>query len=91
MVSVYVFWIHHEEREGQFTFDGRRDVRAFFEMVHEGLKARPALGQIILPQRRTPGLVAAAEQQGHRGRPCSTSATCRVTTACRPALRPVSC
>jgi beta-galactosidase len=28
-LSVYVFWIHHEELEGQFDFSGRRDIRQF--------------------------------------------------------------
>ena len=39
-IAVYIFWIHHEEIEQQFAFTGRRNVRKFFELVHEvGLKA----------------------------------------------------
>ena len=29
IVATYVFWIHHEEKEGQFDFTGCRDLRAF--------------------------------------------------------------
>jgi beta-galactosidase len=30
IVSTYVFWIYHEEVEGQFDWSGRRDLRRFF-------------------------------------------------------------
>ncbi|MCD7957277.1 MAG: beta-galactosidase [Lachnospiraceae bacterium] len=29
VVATYVFWIHHEEKEGIFRFDGCRDLRRF--------------------------------------------------------------
>lgn len=29
IASTYLFWIHHEEREGQYTFSGRFDIRRF--------------------------------------------------------------
>ncbi len=32
IVSTYVIWIHHEEIEGQFNWDGQRDLRAFAEL-----------------------------------------------------------
>lgn len=32
IVSVYSFWIHHEEEEGVFRFDGCRSLRAFLEL-----------------------------------------------------------
>jgi len=32
VISSYVFWIYHEEVEGQFDWSGRRDVRHFFEL-----------------------------------------------------------
>ena len=32
IVSAYVFWIHHEEVEGQFDWSGRRDLRQFVEL-----------------------------------------------------------
>ena len=31
IVSTYVFWIHHEEIEGQFDWTGQRDLRRFVE------------------------------------------------------------
>jgi beta-galactosidase len=39
IVSTYVFWIHHEEVEGQFDWSGRRDLRRYVELCGElGLK-----------------------------------------------------
>ncbi len=32
VVATYVFWIHHEEEEGVFRFDGRRNLRRFVEL-----------------------------------------------------------
>ena len=32
VVSTYVFWIHHEEVEGEFTWDGQRNLRHFLEL-----------------------------------------------------------
>jgi len=32
IVSTYVFWIHHEEVQGQFDWSGQRDLRAFAEL-----------------------------------------------------------
>lgn len=34
-ISTYVFWIHHEEIEGEYDFTGQRDLRAFVETVKE--------------------------------------------------------
>ncbi len=31
LVSTYVFWIHHEEEEDKFTWDGDKDLRKFIE------------------------------------------------------------
>ncbi len=40
IVSTYVFWIYHEEIEGQFDWSGRRNLRHFIELCREvGLKA----------------------------------------------------
>ena len=39
IVSTYVFWIHHEEVEGQFDWSGRRNLHAFVQLCGElGLK-----------------------------------------------------
>lgn len=35
VVSTYIFWIHHEEVEGKFRFDGRRNMRHFIEICNE--------------------------------------------------------
>ncbi|MGB7396064.1 MAG: beta-galactosidase [Pricia sp.] len=32
MIATYVFWIMHEEDEGQFNFSGNRNVRKFVEL-----------------------------------------------------------
>jgi beta-galactosidase len=32
IISTYVFWIHHEEIEGQFDWSGRRNLRHFVEL-----------------------------------------------------------
>ncbi len=39
IVATYVFWIHHEEIEGQWDWSGRRNLRKFVELCNElGLK-----------------------------------------------------
>lgn len=35
VVSTYVFWIHHEEEEGVFRFDGRRNLREFIRLCQK--------------------------------------------------------
>ncbi len=32
IVSTYIFWIHHEEIEGQFNWSGNEDFRAFLKL-----------------------------------------------------------
>ena len=32
IVATYIFWIHHEEIEGQFDWTGRRDLRRFVSL-----------------------------------------------------------
>ncbi|MGA2889658.1 MAG: beta-galactosidase [Terracidiphilus sp.] len=32
VVTTYIFWIHHEEIEGQFDWTGQRDLRHFVEL-----------------------------------------------------------
>ena len=32
VISTYVFWIHHEEVEGEFNWTGQRDLRRFIEL-----------------------------------------------------------
>ncbi len=35
VVASYLFWIHHEEIEGEFNFTGNNDLHAFVEACHE--------------------------------------------------------
>lgn len=35
IVASYVFWIHHEEKKGEFVFSGNRDIRHFIELCHK--------------------------------------------------------
>lgn len=35
VVATYVFWIHHEEIEGQFDWSGQRNLRAFIEFCKD--------------------------------------------------------
>lgn len=35
IVATYVFWIHHEERKGEWDFTGCRDIRAFLEVCQK--------------------------------------------------------
>ena len=35
IVATYVFWIHHEEKEGVFDFSGRRDIGKFLKICEE--------------------------------------------------------
>jgi beta-galactosidase len=45
IVASYVFWIHHEEIEGQWDWSGRRSLRRFIETCHEvGLLAAVRCG-----------------------------------------------
>ncbi len=40
IVATYVFWIHHEEIEGQWDWTGQRDLKKFLQTCNEvGLKA----------------------------------------------------
>jgi beta-galactosidase len=32
IISTYIFWIHHEEVEGQFDWTGQRNLRRFIEL-----------------------------------------------------------
>lgn len=35
VISTYVFWIHHEEVEGQFDWSGQRDLRRFVQLCRK--------------------------------------------------------
>lgn len=45
IVSTYIFWIHHEEIEGQYDWSGRRDLRKFVELcARHGMYVYPRIG-----------------------------------------------
>jgi len=45
LINTYVFWIHHEEIEGKFRWDGRYDLRKFITLCKEvGLKVILRIG-----------------------------------------------
>ena len=48
IVSTYVFWIHHEEQEGVFRFDGNRNLRKFVEICKKhGMYVIVRIGHLI--------------------------------------------
>ena len=45
IVAAYVFWIHHEEAEGEWDFSGRRNLKAFLNCCQEvGMKVWLRIG-----------------------------------------------
>ena len=45
IVSTYVFWIHHEEIEGEYDWTGNRDLHAFIKAASEcGVKILLRIG-----------------------------------------------
>ncbi len=45
IAATYIFWIHHEELEGEFDWSDNRDLRGFIELCAEvGLYAYPRIG-----------------------------------------------
>lgn len=57
IVATYVFWIHHEEIEGQFDWSGQRDLRKFVQLCGElGLKAVVRCGPWCHGEVRNGGL-----------------------------------
>lgn len=57
IVSSYVFWIHHEEAEGIFRFDGNRNVRKFLQLCRKhGMYAIMRIGPFDHGEVRNGGL-----------------------------------
>ncbi len=57
IVSTYLFWIYHEETEGEFDFSGRQDIRAFIlEAQRAGLEAVIRVGPWAHGECRNGGL-----------------------------------
>lgn len=57
IVSTYVFWIHHEEIEGQFDWSGRRNLRQFLTLCRDnGLYVVLRIGPFAHGEVRNGGL-----------------------------------
>jgi beta-galactosidase len=56
IVSTYIFWIHHEEVEGQFDWTGQRDLRRFAELCGKhGIYMFARLGPWVHGEARNGG------------------------------------
>ena len=57
IVATYVFWIHHEEIEGEFEWSGQRNLRHFIELARQhGLYVWLRLGPYAHGEVRNGGL-----------------------------------
>lgn len=57
IVSSYIFWIHHEEEEGEYDFSGNRDLRGFLHTAKsEGLLVFLRIGPWCHGEVRNGGL-----------------------------------
>lgn len=57
IVSTYIFWIHHEEEQGVFDWNGRKNLRRFIELCGKhGLFAIIRIGPFAHGECRNGGL-----------------------------------
>ena len=57
VIATYVFWIHHEEVEGQFDWTGQRDLRKFALLcAKHGMLLYPRIGPWAHGEARNGGL-----------------------------------
>jgi len=57
IVATYLFWIHHEEIEGEWNWSGNNDIRRFFELcAKHGLLCYPRIGPWVHGEARNGGL-----------------------------------
>ena len=57
IISTYIFWIHHEEVEGQFDWSGQRNLREFVQLcAKHGLCVYPRIGPWAHREVRNGGL-----------------------------------
>ena len=69
IVATYVFWIHHEERPGEWDWSGQRSLRDFVELCREvGLKVFVRLGPYSHGEVRNGGLPEWVQARNHRKR-----------------------
>jgi hypothetical protein len=73
-IATYVFWIHHEEIEGQFDWSGQRDLRRFVQLCGQvGLKIIVRCGPWDHGEVRNGGFPDWLEQKGWRLRSDDTN------------------
>jgi len=57
IISTYCFWIHHEEEEGVFNFEGNRNVRKFIQLCRKhGMYVIVRIGPFCHGEARNGGL-----------------------------------
>lgn len=57
IISTYIIWIHHEQSEGVFNWQGQRDLRRFVELCGKhGLYVVPRIGPWAHAEARNGGL-----------------------------------
>lgn len=57
IVATYIIWIHHEEKRGEFDWQGQKDLRAFAELCQKhGLYLEPRVGPWAHAEVRNGGL-----------------------------------
>jgi beta-galactosidase len=57
VISTYIFWIHHEEIEGQFDWSGQRDLRKFVGLCGKhGMYVFVRIGPWVHAEARNGGL-----------------------------------
>ncbi|MGE4285441.1 MAG: beta-galactosidase [Phycisphaerae bacterium] len=67
IVSTYVFWIHHEENQGEFVWSGDKDLRKFVQLCDElGMKSIVRLGPWCHGEVRNGGLPDWVQHSGAR-------------------------
>jgi hypothetical protein len=67
VVSTYVFWIHHEEVQGQFDWTGQRSLRDFLQLCRDiGLKAFVRMGPWCHGEVRNGGFPDWVQNSGAR-------------------------
>ena len=56
IIGFYDFWIHHEEKQGEFRFDKNLDVRAFLKLIEKhNLQAVARIGPWVHGETRNGG------------------------------------
>jgi len=73
IVSLYTIWIHHEEVEGQYDFEGQKDLKRFIETIKKcGLYCILRIGPWAHGEVRNGGfpdwLLKEAENEGYETR-----------------------